>query len=63
MAKNPTGLASIFPKSPNRTTTKGTVFSARVRLLKQMILILQVFNQFGEWSSIGCIFFDSLNEP
>ena len=62
MPKIPTGLNS-FSKNPNRTTTKGTVFSARVRYAQTDDTNSSMFNQFGEWSTIGCIFFDSLNNP
>ena len=62
MPKIPTGLNS-FSKNPNRTTTMGAVFSARVRYAQTDDTNSSMFDQFGEWSTIGCIFFDKLNNP
>jgi len=61
--KPSTSLANIGP-TPNKGLGSAGVFSGRV-----MAVMLddqtnaQAFKDFGEWSSIGCIFFDKLNVP
>ena len=64
MAIRPTtSLANQGSKSSSGAGAAG-VFSGRV-----MAVMLddqtnaQAFKDFGEWSSIGCIFFDKLNKP
>lgn len=63
MVKTPTGLASLTPIK-QASAQMGNIFSARVRFAmvdnKEQP---QVFKDFGEWSSIGCVFFDRLNQP
>ena len=63
MAKQVTGLSSL-QSTPNIKSTLSGVFGARVRYT-----ILDdkteptVFKEFGEWSSIGSLFFSKLNNP
>jgi hypothetical protein len=63
MVKTPTGLASLNPTTP-ASSQRANIFSARVRFAmvddKEQP---QAFKDFGEWSSIGCVFFDRLNQP
>ena len=62
MPKIPTGLASLQPQSSN-TPPIGGVFSARVRYALTDDTNSQIFDEFGEWGAIGCIFFDKVNNP
>ena len=63
MAKNPTSLSSLSPTQLTTSPSTG-VFGARVTLvITDDKTDKEVFNNFGEWSSIGCIFFEKLNEP
>jgi len=63
MAKNPTSLASLSPVKSQGAPSTG-VFGARVTLvITDDVTDKEVFDNFGEWSSIGCIFFEKLNEP
>ena len=61
--KQRTGLSSLssVPQNPN---VKSGVFSARViyAMLDDQTQV-KAFKEFGEWSSIGCIFFDQINQP
>lgn len=64
MIKNPTG---IYSGASNPTSTKqhaAGIIAARVKFAmvddKEQP---QAFKDFGEWSSIGGIFFDKINEP
>ena len=63
MVKTPTGLASLNPTTP-ALPQQANIFSARVRFAmvddKEQP---KAFKDFGEWSSIGCVFFDRLNQP
>ena len=48
----------------NSTTESSNVFSGRVRYtMLDNQTQAKAFKEFGEWSSIGCIFFDKLNQP
>ncbi len=64
MAIKPTTSLANIGSTPNKGMGSAGVFSGRV-----MAVMLddqtnaQAFKDFGEWSSIGCIFFDKLNEP
>ena len=63
MPRLSTTLASFNPIVTAKAG-KANVFAARVKF--SMIddkTQSQVFKDFGEWSSIGCIFFDRLNQP
>ena len=63
MPRLSTTLAS-FNKIKTAQVNRAGVFAARVKF--SMIddkTQSQVFKDFGEWSSIGCIFFDRLNQP
>ena len=63
MLKSPSGLASIAPKS-GTTQDNSNIFAARVRHpVLDATTEEQVFKDYGDWSSIGCIFFDRINEP
>ena len=63
MLKSPAGLASIAPK-PGTTQDNSNIFAARVRHpVLDATTEEQVFKDYGDWSSIGCIFFDRINEP
>ena len=63
MAKQVTGLSSL-QSTPSVKSSLSGVFGARVRYT-----ILDdkteptVFKEFGEWSSIGSLFFSKLNNP
>lgn len=63
MPKLPTGLSSF--KAASSPSPSGTgVFSARVKLtIIDDKTNPDLFRNFGEWSSIGCIFFEALNSP
>jgi len=57
------GLASIAPK-PGVTQDNSNIFAVRVRhIILDETTETDVFNEYGGWSSIGCIFFDKINEP
>ncbi len=63
MAKVPTGLNSLkgTPSTPQKPSE---VFAARVRFaMVDNATEPKAFSDFGEWSSIGCVFFDKLNSP
>ena len=63
MPKPIAGLNSL-KKSPTPTIGEGGIFSARVRFtILDDKTEPQVFKDFGEWSSIGSIFFSRLNTP
>ena len=60
-----TGLSSLNPQ-PGIDLKEANIFAARV--VKAILddknpETLKAFNDFGEWSTIGCIFFNSLNKP
>ena len=63
MAKQVTGLASLSP-TPSVKSSPSGIFGARVRYT-----ILDdkteptVFKEFGEWSAIGSLFFQKINNP
>tara|TARA_R100001460_G_scaffold2977_3_gene9198 strand:- start:1813 stop:3048 length:1236 start_codon:yes stop_codon:yes gene_type:complete len=63
MLSSPTGLNSLNPK-PGTIDAKSNVFAARVihPILDDKTEV-EVFQKYGDWSSIGCIFFDRINEP
>ena len=57
------GLASIAPV-PGITQDNSNIFAVRVRhIILDETTETKVFNEYGGWSSIGCIFFDKINEP
>ena len=61
MAPNPNPNAG---SSPSSSTGDAGVFSGRVKhAMLDDTTQVQAFKDFGEWSSMGCIFFDKLNEP
>jgi hypothetical protein len=63
MPKSITGLASLNP-TKSTPQSKANIFPARVRYaMVDDKTENQVFKDFGEWSSIGCLFFDKLNSP
>ena len=63
MAQIPTGLNNLTP-SPQIKSDLSGVFGVRVRhAMVDDKTENQAFKDFGEWSSIGCIFFDTLNNP
>tara|TARA_R110001592_G_scaffold129132_2_gene341448 strand:+ start:177 stop:1412 length:1236 start_codon:yes stop_codon:yes gene_type:complete len=63
MARIPTGLNSL-KASPSTKSGPSGVFSARVRhAMVDDTTESEAFKDFGEWSSIGCIFFDKLDTP
>ena len=63
MPKVPTGLTSLNTiQSANPTLAN--IFPARVKLsILDNKTHPELFNNFGEWSSIGCLFFDRINNP
>lgn len=64
MAKKPvTGLGSIN-STPQSFGGKAGVFSARIiATLLDDQTHSKAFKEFGEWSSVGCVFFDRINQP
>ena len=63
MPKVPTGLNSL---QPNQTIDSplANIFPARVKLsILDNKTNPQLFKEYGEWSSIGCVFFEKLNYP
>ena len=63
MAQIPTGLNSL-KGTPSANQQPSSIFSARVRhAMVDEKTENKAFKKFGEWSSIGCIFFDKLNSP
>jgi|TARA_R110000824_G_scaffold266091_9_gene455116 hypothetical protein len=63
MPRLSTTLASFSPTTTAQSVKSG-VFAARVKFaMVDDTQQNQVFLDFGEWSSIGCIFFDRLNQP
>ena len=57
------GLASIAP-FPGITQDNSNIFAVRVtHIILDETTETDVFNEYGGWSSIGCIFFDKINEP
>jgi len=61
--KQRTGLASLSTPTQNPNVKSG-VFTARViyAMLDDQTQT-KAFKEFGEWSSIGCVFFDRINQP
>tara|TARA_R110001592_G_scaffold24507_3_gene94364 strand:- start:1479 stop:2711 length:1233 start_codon:yes stop_codon:yes gene_type:complete len=63
MVKPITGLGSLGGPS-NSSPGQSNVFSRRVTYaMLDDTTQPKAFKKFGEWSSIGCIFFDSINQP
>ena len=63
MAQQPTGLNSL-KGTPSAKSQNSGVFAARVRhAMIDEQTENQAFKNFGNWSSIGCLFFDKLNTP
>ena len=63
MPREITGLNSLN-STPTAFSSKANIFSARVRhAMVDDKTESQVFKDFGEWGSIGCLFFDKLNNP
>lgn len=63
MARIPSGLASINPVTSPSSKQSG-IFGARVKIaITDDKTYPNEFQTFGEWSSIGCIFFERLNTP
>ena len=63
MPRLSTTLASFSPTTTAQSVKSG-VFAARVKFaMVDDTQQSQVFKDFGEWSSIGCVFFDRLNKP
>jgi len=63
MPRLSTTLASFSPTTTAQSVKSG-VFAARVKFaMVDDTQQSQVFKDFGEWSSIGCVFFDRLNQP
>ena len=60
LAKTLASFAAISTATPSRAN----IFPARVKFaMVDDKTQSKVFKNFGEWSSIGCIFFDRLNQP
>ena len=62
----PTKVTSLASLTSATTTNLGpsSIFAARVRFaIVDNKTNSNLFNDFGEWSSIGCIFFDLINNP
>ncbi len=63
MPRLSTTLASFSPTTTAQSVKSG-VFAARLKFaMVDDTQQSQVFKDFGEWSSIGCVFFDRLNQP
>lgn len=63
MAEQPTGLNSL-KGTPSVKPQNSGVFAARVRhAMVDEQTENKAFKDFGNWSSIGCLFFDKLNTP
>lgn len=63
MLKVPTGLSDLSPIQPINSTL-ANIFPARVKLsILDNKTYPELFNKFGEWNSIGCIFFDRIDMP
>jgi hypothetical protein len=63
MAKNPTSLSSLTPLQLTSSPTTGIIAGRVTLAITDNTTDQEVFENFGEWSSIGCIFFEKLNEP
>ena len=63
MPRIPTGLNSL--KTPQSAKQQqANIFAARVRFaMVDDTTEPKIFREFGEWSSIGCLFFDKLDAP
>ncbi len=63
MAKQVTGLASLSP-TPSVKSSPSGIFGARVRYtILDNKTEPTVFKEFGEWSAIGSLFFQKINNP
>ena len=63
MPKQVTGLSSLNSTQPDKST-KASIFGARVKAsIIDDKTERQAFLDFGEWSAIGSIFFDKLDNP
>lgn len=63
MPKQITGLQSLSSTSAIKGP-KGGIFPARVKVaITDDATHPKLFQEFGEWSSIGCLFFETLNNP
>ena len=64
MPRQVSSLLNSLSKQPTLNTSPSGIFSGRVRYaLLDNKTQSEVFNNFGGWSSIGCIFFDKINKP
>ena len=63
MPRNITGLNSLQNSTPTFNSKSG-IFPARVKVtITDNTSYPDLFQDFGEWSSIGCLFFEDLNDP
>jgi len=64
MSRLPSGLGTVTGNNPKNTSSLTGIFPARVRFV-----ILddktqpKIFKEYGEWSSIGSLFFSKMNNP
>jgi len=59
------GFASILsPNPPSQQYNNNNIFASRVSfVILDDLTEKEIFNRFGEWSSIGSIFFSNITEP
>ena len=63
MIKNITSLSSLIPNQSLPTQDQG-IFSARVKfVLLNNTSQPKIFKEYGEWNSLGLIFFSKINNP
>tara|TARA_R100001377_G_scaffold85091_1_gene70249 strand:+ start:113 stop:1348 length:1236 start_codon:yes stop_codon:yes gene_type:complete len=63
MLRIPTGLSALSPQS-EIAPSLSNIFSARVvHPILDDKTNPKVFKDYGDWSSIGCLFFDKINNP
>ena len=63
MAKTPTSFSSLSPLQSSPTPSTG-IHAGRVTVvITDDTTDQEIFDNYGQWSSIGCIFFEKLDEP
>ena len=63
MAKNPTSLSSLSPLQSSPTPSTGIQAGRVTVVITDDTTDQEIFDNYGQWRSIGCIFFEKLDEP
>ena len=61
MAKNPTSLSSLSPLHSSPTPSTGIQAGRVTVVITDDTTDQEIYDNYGQWSSIGCIFFEKLD--